>query len=337
MRLGSMLTALLLASGCTPKQSAQPAEIPINEARASTTAAAPAAANVPAAPSLPSTPGTPPAPSPAPAAAVSGTTDLTANPTAPSLAQPVAPVPLAADLEPKLTAILRSHQLQGVIARLDGDARAARCSDLARCKRALVPASTFKIPNSIIGLETGVIPDADFLIAWDGVDRGSADWNHDHTLRTAIRDSAVWYFQELARRVGTARMRAWLQRLGYGNMQTGEVVDRFWLDGPLAITPLEQVAFLRRLALAQLPISARTRSIALDITLRGAIDGKPFHGKSGWAHPHEPSEVGWFVGFVEDPTNPRYVAVALGPVPKGVDMMTIRQAIAEEALRLPLE
>jgi beta-lactamase class D len=299
MRLNRMFIALGFACGCATNQPAPPAANPATEPQA--------------------------------------TTNSTPVAAAPIAAAPTRPTPLEADLEPKLTAILRSHQLQGVIARLDGDARAARCSDPARCKTALVPASTFKIPNSIIGLETGVIPDADFLLPWDGVDRGIPAWNHDHTLRTAIRDSAVWYYQELARRVGKARMQAWLQRLGYGNVLTGEVVDRFWLDGPLAITPLEQVEFLRRLALAQLPISDRTRSIVLEITLRGDLDGKPFHGKTGWAHPKEPTEVGWFVGLVEDPASPRYVAVALEAVPKGVDMLTIRQAIAEEALRLRLD
>jgi beta-lactamase class D len=201
----------------------------------------------------------------------------------------------------------------------------------------LTPASTFKIANSIIGLETGVIADAEFVLPWDGVNRSVDAWNHDHTLRTAIRDSAVWYYQELARRVGKPRMQAWLQQLAYGNQQVGEVVDRFWLVGRLAITPLEQLDFLRRLALAQLPISERTRGIVLDITRKGELDGKTLHGKTGWAYPGEASEVGWFVGFVDDPVNPRYVAVALEPVPKGVDMMTVRQAVGEEALRLRFE
>jgi beta-lactamase class D len=276
--------------------------------------------------------------SPQPPAA-SNTSPLTGEQPAAVVTPPVAPAPapLQAAAGPELAELLRSHQLQGVIARLDGDAAAARCSDVAYCQKRLTPASTFKIPNSIIGLETGGIPDAEFTIPWDGVNRSVAAWNHDHTLRTAIRDSAVWYYQELARRVGKERMLAWVQKLAYGNQQIGEVVDRFWLDGPLAITPLEQLEFLRRLALAQLPISERTRGIVLDITRKGEIDGKPLHSKTGWAHPDQPEEIGWFVGFVDDPTHPRYVAVALESPPKGVDMMTIRQAVAEEALRLQLE
>jgi beta-lactamase class D len=71
--------------------------------------------------------------------------------------------------------------------------------------------------------------------------------------------------------------------------------------------------------------------------LKGEVEGKPLHGKTGWGNPGKPDEVGWFVGFVEDPVAPSYVAVALDRVPKGVDMFTIRQKLAEEALRAKLE
>src|SRR5689334_22331825 len=37
----------------------------------------------------------------------------------------------------------------------------------ARCRQRFSPYSTFKIPNSLIGLETKVIADADYLIRWD--------------------------------------------------------------------------------------------------------------------------------------------------------------------------
>lgn len=241
--------------------------------------------------------------------------------------------PLTGSADPRLATLLTKRGLSGVVARLDGDARTARCNDVALCQRALTPASTFKIPNSIVGLETGVILDADFVIPWDGVKRRIDAWNHDHTLRSAIRDSAVPYYQELARRVGLVRMRDWLQRLEYGNRQTGDAVDQFWLEGPLAITPLEQLDFLRKLDRARLPIAKRTRDIVLDITRLSDIAGKPFHGKTGWAHPDEPGEVGWFVGWIEDATQPRYVAVAVLAPPQGTDMMNIRRAIAEEALQ----
>src|ERR687898_3554298 len=63
----------------------------------------------------------------------------------------------------------------------------------SRCRRRFTPASTFKIPNSLIGLETGVVRDADFVIRWDRqryTDQGRPriapfiHWWQDHTLRS---------------------------------------------------------------------------------------------------------------------------------------------------------
>jgi beta-lactamase class D len=232
-----------------------------------------------------------------------------------------------------LERFLRERGVDGVVVVLDRDAPEARCSHLDRCTRAYIPASTFKIPNSIIGLETGVIADADFVIPWDHVQRDIAAWNHDHTLRSAIRDSVVPYYQELARRVGPAAMQAWLDRLAYGNRQLGAVVDQFWLEGPLEVTPIEQVDFLRRLVRAELPIQERTRSILLEILVRGEIEGRTFRGKTGWAHPGRPDELGWFVGWTGDAEQARYVAVLVFHPPDGVDMASVRPAIAEAALR----
>jgi beta-lactamase class D len=253
------------------------------------------------------------------------------------LAQPEPPVvelpPLTARLEPALDELLSRRGVTGAVAVLEGDAAVAICNDPARCQEPLTPASTFKIPNSIIGLETGVIPDAEYMIPWDGRTRPISAWNQDHTLRTAIRDSAVPYYQELARRVGLVRMREWVERLKYGNRQIGDQVDQFWLNGPLAVTPLEQLEFLRKLVQARLPISARTRDIVVDITRRGELDGRPLHGKTGWSDPNGPNETGWFVGWIDDSARPRYVSVAVVRPPKDVDLMPIRQAIAEDALR----
>ncbi|HKP55125.1 MAG TPA: penicillin-binding transpeptidase domain-containing protein [Polyangiales bacterium] len=267
-----------------------------------------------------------PQPSAAPTAAPAATQ---ADEPLPSVSLPA----LSARAVPELGALLTRRGVSGAVALLDGDAPTALCNDVARCSEALTPASTFKIPNSVIGLETGVIADADFVIPWDGVTRRMTAWNRDHTLRTAIRDSVVPYYQELARRVGPARMREWLERLQYGNAQMGDHVDEFWLKGPLAITPLQQLEFLRKLVRARLPISARTRDIVLHITRLGELDGKPLHGKTGWSDPDGPTETGWFVGWIDDAQSPRYVAVAVVRPPRGIDLMPMRREIAEEALR----
>ena len=65
-------------------------------------------------------------------------------------------------------------------------------SDKDRSGEPQLPASTFKIPNSVIALETGVVGDPDKdVFQWDGVTRSIEAWNRDHTLRSAIAASAA--------------------------------------------------------------------------------------------------------------------------------------------------
>ena len=56
---------------------------------------------------------------------------------------------------------------------------------------AYTPASTFKIVNSLIGIQTGIITDENMVIKWDGVKRWNEDWNKDLTMKEAFAVSAV--------------------------------------------------------------------------------------------------------------------------------------------------
>ena len=116
-------------------------------------------------------------------------------------------------------------------------------------------------------------------------------------MREAIAISNVPVYQEIARRVGLARYREWLARLNYGNAQTGDVVDRFWLDGPLEISAIEQTRFLAELAQQKLPASARSQTIVRDIVRLEASGGRTLYGKTGWQFSRTP-QLGWWVGWV---------------------------------------
>ena len=111
-------------------------------------------------------------------------------------------------------------------------------SDKVRSGEGKLPASTFKIPNSIIALETGVVEDPDKdVFKWDGVTRSIEAWNKDHTLRSAIAASAVPVYQEIARRIGPERMQKYVDLFDYGNRDIGGGIDQFWLTGNLRIDP----------------------------------------------------------------------------------------------------
>src|SRR3979411_3120928 len=117
-------------------------------------------------------------------------------------------------------------------------------SDADRSGEAMLPASTFKIPNSLIALETGVVGDPDKdVFKWDGVVRSIEAWNRDHTMRSAIAASAVPVYQEIARRIGAERMQKYVDLFEYGNRDIGGGIDQFWLTGNLRIDPARQIDF----------------------------------------------------------------------------------------------
>src|SRR5882724_8385817 len=131
----------------------------------------------------------------------------------------------------------------------------------ARCATRVSPWSTFKIPNSLISLELGIVRDASEITKWDGVVRARPQWNRDQTLASAFAVSALWYYQRLARETGEQRMREYVHKIGYGNEDTSGGIDHFWLASSLKISADEQVNFLHRLLRGRLPFSDRTISI----------------------------------------------------------------------------
>lgn len=166
-----------------------------------------------------------------------------------------------------------------------------------RADSAYLPASTFKIANSLIALECKAIHDENEIIKWDKEQREVPAWNTDHSMRTAFRYSAVWFYQELARRIGQKQMQEWLHKMHYGNEIAGPGIDEFWLRGELRITPRQQVEFLKLLILEELPVKKKNMEILKDIMIENRSDEYILRGKTGWAISGKP--VGWYVGWLQ--------------------------------------
>ena len=174
-------------------------------------------------------------------------------------------------------------------------------SDTDRSGEGKLPASTFKIPNSVIALETGVVGDPDKdVFKWDGTVRIIEAWNRDHTLRSAIAASAVPVYQEIARRIGAERMQKYLDLFEYGNRNIGGGIDQFWLTGDLRIDPVQQVDFVDRLRRGALPVSKRSQELVCDILPVTKVGDSVIRAKSGLlgAEIGKPS-LGWLVGWAE--------------------------------------
>ena len=199
-----------------------------------------------------------------------------------------------ADLE----AVFAENGLAGTFVLYDVAADHLTLVDGKRAGRRFVPASTFKIANTVIALETGVVKDENEIIPYGGQPQPFKTWEKDMSMREAIALSAVPIYQELARRIGLDRYREWLARLDFGNRQTGTIVDTFWLDGPLEISAVEEARFAARLAQQKLDASIRSQSIARDIIRLESRDGKILYGKTGWRFSSAPN-LGWWTGWVE--------------------------------------
>ncbi|MBW4611911.1 MAG: class D beta-lactamase [Desmonostoc vinosum HA7617-LM4] len=177
---------------------------------------------------------------------------------------------------------------------------------------AIAPGSTFKIFNALVALETGIVPDDVAVLTWDGIHREIDAWNHDTNLRQAFKDSTVWFYQVLARKAGHERMQQLINKVGYGNRQIGTVaeIDRFWLQGPLQITPKQQIEFLQRLYAGNLPFLQRTMNLVKDIMVREQTPDYVLRGKTGWLTSIKPN-FGWFVGYLEQNKNIYFFATTI--------------------------
>lgn len=197
---------------------------------------------------------------------------------------------------PELGKIFRAQGVVGTFVLYDREADKMFVWDEARAKKRFTPASTFKIANSLIGLDCAAVKNVDEVLPYGGKPQPFKAWEEDMGLRQAIKISNVAIYQELARRIGLERMRAGVKKLGYGNMEIGDVVDQFWLRGPLAISAVEQTQFLSRLIDGKLPVSEEALRAVREITLLEKTDAYELHGKTGWLFEEN---LGWWVGWVQ--------------------------------------
>ena len=167
-----------------------------------------------------------------------------------------------------------------------------------RCSERFIPASTFKIFNSLVGLETGFVKDEFEVFKWDSVKRFYDKWNKDLDMVNAFKYSSVWYYQELAKRIGLKKMQKYISENHYGNEDISGGIDQFWLDGGLRISADEQIELLKKLYYNKLKFSQRSMDILKRIMIYEKSKEYIIRAKTGWALRVE-DQIGWFVGYVE--------------------------------------
>jgi beta-lactamase class D len=195
------------------------------------------------------------------------------------------------------------------------------------------PASTFKIINSLIGLQTGAITNDTMMIKWDGVKREREEWNKDMGMTEAFKVSSVPYYQEVARRIGKDTMQRWIDSIGYGNKNISGPVDSFWLNNKLKISPDEQLGLMKRLYFDQLPFRKSVHEMVKNVMLWEDNTAYKLSYKTGWGFDEQKNNIGWIVGWVEENNHVYFFVTFIKAAPGDIDMRNIRLNITKGILK----
>ena len=225
---------------------------------------------------------------------------------------------------------------EGTFALLDNGTGEFTVYNLPRYRdSAYLPASTFKIVNSLVGLQTGVISNDSMVIKWDGVKRNIDAWNADLNMYNAFRVSAVPYYQEVARRVGQDTMQRWLDSLSYGTKKITSRIDTFWLDNSLKIKPDEQLGLVKKLYFDQLPFHKLNQQIVKRAMLFEDTPLYKLSYKTGWGFTDSArtKHIGWVVGWIEENKHPYFFVLNLESANPSFDMVAARMNILKGILK----
>jgi beta-lactamase class D len=190
----------------------------------------------------------------------------------------------------------------------------------------LTPESTYKVPNALIGLQTNAVRDEYEVKRWDGVVREFETWNRDHSLASAMRESAIWFYQDMAIDIGENRMQDYVNRMEYGNQDISGGIDLFWLDSSLKISAVEQADFMEKLVKENLPFDEKHQKTVKRIMIQEDRDNYTLHGKTGTRL--SDFGLGWFVGFIETKKDTWVFAVNIkgsGTEAKNITLETLKQ------------
>jgi beta-lactamase class D len=173
------------------------------------------------------------------------------------------------------------------------------CHNAERCDSGFLPASTFKIPNSVIALEENVVSDTNQIFKWDGKQWPTASWNRDQTLKSAMKHSCIWTFFQIAEKTGIEKYVQYLNAFNYGNKNPGGPPTRFWLVGDLRISAFQQLDFLRKFYHHELDVAKESIDIVKDIIILEKTADYRLSGKTGGTEISGNEFIMWLVGYIE--------------------------------------
>ena len=234
---------------------------------------------------------------------------------------------------PEFQSIIDSANIKGAILIYDIESDKYYSNNFEWSQKGHLPASTFKIANSIIALETKVVESDSAILKWNGEKRRLSIWEQDLTFKNAFHFSCVPCYQKIARNIGANKMNKYLGKLEYGDMKVDSAnIDLFWLEGESQINQFQQIDFLKRFYQSKLPISKRTVIIMKRMIVIEENDEYKISGKTGWSFSNG-IDNGWFVGYIESEGKTYFFATNVEPKKQfNIDMFPmIRKEVTYKA------
>jgi len=214
---------------------------------------------------------------------------------------------------PEFQTIIDSANIKGSILIYDLKGGKYYSNNFEWAKKGKLPASTFKITNSIIALETEIVENDSTLFKWNGEKRRLKNWEQDLIFKEAFHFSCVPCYQQVARKIGAKRMTKYLDKLEYGSMKVDSAnIDLFWLEGESRINQFQQIDFLKRFYKSELPITQRTETIMKRMMVVEENEEFKLSGKTGWSI-RDGNNNGWFVGYIESQQKTYFFATNVEP------------------------
>ena len=238
-----------------------------------------------------------------------------------------------AKIDNSLKAYFDENKVDGCFALLNNADGKITVYNMALDTQRFSPASTFKIVNSLIGLQTGVITNDTMNINWDGIKRWNEAWNKNMGMTEAFKTSSVPYYQEVARRIGKDTIQRWIDSIGYGNKKINGAVDSFWLNNTLKISPDEQLGLMKRLYFDQLPFRKSVHEAVKTVMLQEDNTAYKLSYKTGWGFDEQKNNIGWQTGWIEENNHVYFFVTFIKAGKAEMDMRSVSKNITTGILK----
>jgi beta-lactamase class D len=187
--------------------------------------------------------------------------------------------------------------------------------------------TSFKILNTLIGVQTGKINNENTLIKTDS---GSGK---SMTLKEAFNTSSFPYFQSLARQIGKDTMQFWIDSISYGNKNVSGSLDSFWLNNSLKISPDEQLGLMSKIYFDQLPFQKYAQQMVENLMLQEDNTLYKLSYTTGTGIDQNNNSFSWTLGWVEENRHVYFFVTFIKTPDKNLDLKATGIHISKSILK----